>query len=202
MRVPEICRNVGNSPERGPGAFSRLLGLLVGAACLLTVTGLVSPAMANKGDCSQPFSSGADPTASDCAFILKIAVGIGSCQMCVCDVNGSASFSAADALLCLKGAVGQNVTLKCPTCTPVTTTTTTTKPITSTSSTTTSSTSSTTSTIPVSCESNSTCAPLGAPFRCNQFTGTCEKPCTANKDCKDFYECNANKYCAPPMLIY
>ncbi|MBI5503950.1 MAG: hypothetical protein HY899_04065 [Deltaproteobacteria bacterium] len=135
-------------------------------------------------------------------YILKSAIALVTCEFCVCDVNGSVSLTAADALLCLKHAVGQNVTLMCPDCVPVTTTTTTTKPPGSTSSTTTSSTSSTTSTLPVACESNSACAPLGSPYRCNPFTGKCEKPCNGTKDCKDFLECNPDKYCAPPLLLY
>lgn len=166
------------------------------------VVAMPSAGLAAKGDCSQPSTTGVSPTASDCVYILKAAIGLLPCEFCVCDVNGSVSLSAADALLCLKHAVGQNVTLNCPDCAPVTTTTTTTKPPGSTSSTTTSSTSSTTSTLPVACESNAACASLGPPFRCNPFTGKCEKPCNANRDCKDFLECNPDKYCAPPLLLY
>ncbi len=73
--------------------------------------------------CAQPVSSGAMPTASDCLFILKAAVGIGSCvPACVCDVNGDFNGTATDALACLNIAVGVQLPLACP-CSGSTTTT-------------------------------------------------------------------------------
>ena len=93
------------------------------------------------GDCGQPVTNGTTPTAADCLFILKAAVGTETCEpSCVCDTNNLAAITAADALLCLKKAVGQDILLTCPTpCGVVTTST----------STTSSSTSSSTSTVTV-----------------------------------------------------
>jgi hypothetical protein len=72
-------------------------------------------ANAAQGDCGQPVTNGADPTASDCLFILRSAVGSDTCTPeCVCNTNGQGVITASDALTCLKKAVGQNVTLVCP----------------------------------------------------------------------------------------
>jgi hypothetical protein len=73
--------------------------------------------------CAQPVTDGAAPTATDCLFILKAAVGIAQCQpSCVCDVNGDSSATATDALSCLNIAVGNDLPLACP-CMGSTTTT-------------------------------------------------------------------------------
>ncbi|HYB98885.1 MAG TPA: DUF4215 domain-containing protein [Candidatus Limnocylindrales bacterium] len=100
--------------------------------------GLFAPgaAAAAFGDCSQPVTSGSQPTASDCLYILRTGVGLADCELCVCDTNGSFSISATDALVCLKVAVDQPVPLQCPSCV-VSTSTTTTSTSSSSSSTTT-----------------------------------------------------------------
>jgi hypothetical protein len=102
---------------------------------------------AAQGDCSQPVSGGTSPTAADCLFILRAAVGAETCEpICVCDTTGAGGATAGDALLCLKKAVGQGVTLQCPIpCGTVTTSTSTTSS--STSSSTSTSFSSTTTTL-------------------------------------------------------
>ena len=65
--------------------------------------------------CSQPISTGSRPTASDCLFILKAAVGSVTCTpACMCAPKGSLPITATDALVCLKNAVGQPVALNCP----------------------------------------------------------------------------------------
>ncbi|HEY2773720.1 MAG TPA: choice-of-anchor tandem repeat NxxGxxAF-containing protein [Candidatus Binatia bacterium] len=66
--------------------------------------------------CGEPVTTGGSPKASDCLFILKVAVGSETCtpEDCVCNVNGDNHTTATDALLCLKKAVGQDVTLNCP----------------------------------------------------------------------------------------
>ena len=56
-------------------------------------------------------------TASDALFVLRAAVGSASCELCVCDVNGSGTVTASDALVVLRRAVGQPVELACPACT-------------------------------------------------------------------------------------
>jgi hypothetical protein len=57
--------------------------------------------------------------------------------------------------------------------------------------------------MPVRCTTNAACAALPKGFRCNPLLGTCEKPCTRNADCRDFYECDKpTGYCRPPLLLY
>ena len=170
-------------------------------ACALALLCLaVSPSLAANGDCGQPVSSGSSPMANDCGYILKVAVGSKPCDACVCDVNGSASSTTVDALICLKKAVGQPVTLACPSCVVTTTTTVSAdKP-----STTSTSTTSTTTTIPVRCNDNGDCSGLQSGFRCNPNSDTCEKPCTRNADCHGIYdECNKSTgYCQEKLLLF
>jgi hypothetical protein len=86
-----------------------------GALALLLA---VSPAIhAENGDCGIPFTSGAVPKASDALFVLRSAVGLVDCALCVCDVNSSDEITTTDALLDLRKVVGQNVALDCPACT-------------------------------------------------------------------------------------
>ena len=90
----------------------RHVGIL--AAVVLLVSG-DDVARAAQGDCSQPVSTQSTPTASDCLFILRAAVGLESCvPECICAPSGSLPASATDALVCLRKAVGQPVTLACP----------------------------------------------------------------------------------------
>jgi hypothetical protein len=93
---------------RGEVVVTNVISLVV--SILLTS----APAMAAQGDCGQPVSNGAQPTASDCLFILKVAVGSQTCApVCICDTNGDGGTAATDALVCLKKAVGQAVALQC-----------------------------------------------------------------------------------------
>ena len=97
------------------------------AALTITAALMMAPAVASaaKGDCGQPQTNGTNPTATDCLFILKTAVGAVTCEpACVCNVNNAGGVTATDALTCLKKAVGQPVTLDCgPGCGSTTTTT-------------------------------------------------------------------------------
>lgn len=64
--------------------------------------------------CGRPATTGDTPTASDSLYILRAAVGTRTCTPeCICDVNADDVVRASDALLCLKKAVGQDVTLDC-----------------------------------------------------------------------------------------
>jgi hypothetical protein len=87
-------------------------------AVALLVGVLAAPRIASgaQGDCSQPVSAGASPVASDCLFILRVAVALQACtpQACVCDPTGDGNTTASDALTCLKKAVGEPTTLLCP----------------------------------------------------------------------------------------
>ena len=100
---------------------------MTGAVCVAVLVGLMSlasPASAGQGDCAQPVSAGLAPVASDCLFILNVAVGSDTCSPeCACAPKGTLPATASDALVCLSIAVGGTAPLACP-C-PVETTTTT-----------------------------------------------------------------------------
>lgn len=64
--------------------------------------------------CAQPTSTGPTPTASDALAILRTAIGSLRCRLCICDVDDTGSVVATDALITLKRAVGQAITLNCP----------------------------------------------------------------------------------------
>ncbi len=96
--------------RRLPVSFSVAL-VLIGLC-----SGWASSANAAPGDCGQPASTGADPTATDALVVLRTAVGSESCVVCVCDVDSSGTTTASDALLVLKSAVGSPVSLTCVAC--------------------------------------------------------------------------------------
>jgi hypothetical protein len=75
-----------------------------------------SRAHAALGDCGQPVSAGGAPTASDALFILGAAVGVQTCELCVCDTNNSGGVTAGDALTTLSAAVGTGAVLTCEPC--------------------------------------------------------------------------------------
>lgn len=54
--------------------------------------------------------------AGDALFTLRAAVQTVTCVLCVCDVDDSGTVLATDALIVLKSAVGQDVSLTCPPC--------------------------------------------------------------------------------------
>jgi hypothetical protein len=92
------------------------------AACLSAGTGVAAAA---QGDCIQPVSTGPVPTVGDCLYILRAAVHLESCSpTCICAPKGTLPATAADALVCLKKVVGQQVALDCPCAGGSTTTTT------------------------------------------------------------------------------
>jgi len=57
-----------------------------------------------------------DVTASDALFSLTVAVGLESCDSCICDADGSGGVTAVDALMILKNAVGLGLPTSCPPC--------------------------------------------------------------------------------------
>jgi hypothetical protein len=71
-------------------------------------------ALAGQGDCAQPVSEGADPTATDALAVLNGAVGLLACELCTCDVNNSGTVTATDALSVLQNAIGTGPPLVCP----------------------------------------------------------------------------------------
>jgi hypothetical protein len=85
------------------------------AASVSTTMPLGSTRGIGIAPCAQPISVGPSPTATDCLFILGVAVGLAACDPpCVCDVNGDFQRTASDALICLKVAVGVSAPLDCP----------------------------------------------------------------------------------------
>jgi Tol biopolymer transport system component len=84
------------------------------------------PAVEPPEECGDPVPDGALAAgrpegprlvrASDALYMLRAAVGSGTCELCVCDVDGNGSVAATDALITLKIAVGQPLTLQCPAC--------------------------------------------------------------------------------------
>ena len=86
-----------------------------GVSSLLITALLIAagPAHADFGDCTQPVSTGPDPVATDCLFILRTAVFLETCNPdCVCAPKGSLPVTATDALLCLNIATFQPVALR------------------------------------------------------------------------------------------
>lgn len=79
------------------------------------VAGTAPVSHAGLGDCSQPVTTGADPVATDCLRVLRVAVGTQTCSAnpCICRPKGGATTKASDALVCLQYSVGQPVTLDC-----------------------------------------------------------------------------------------
>ena len=66
--------------------------------------------------CGDPDDSGA-VNATDALVVLRVAVSLESCDLCVCNVDAVGGFtSASDALRVLNAAVGLPVALTCPTC--------------------------------------------------------------------------------------
>ena len=88
------------------------IGLVLGLA-------IAGNGWAGNLDCGQPVSAGTSPTATDALFILKVAVGSGDCDLCVCDTDDSGATTASDALRTLNRAVGTSVEFTCPNCSPV-----------------------------------------------------------------------------------
>lgn len=62
------------------------------------------------------FADAANVTASDALAVLNAAVGLFACELCVCDVDGSGTLAATDALQTLRVAVGLGGALDCPAC--------------------------------------------------------------------------------------
>lgn len=108
--------------------YDRTVGRLLVAGVLGLVTlALAWPparAQADLGDCGQPASDAANPTASDALATLRAAVGVGSCALSVCDVDGTCSITAGDALRVLRRAVGDASVIFACTCGATTTSTT------------------------------------------------------------------------------
>ncbi len=71
----------------------------------VVLVGFAAQAQADRGDCGQPITDGAHPTASDALYTLKAAVGMHECEGAVCDVDADCQIGASDALLTLHGSL-------------------------------------------------------------------------------------------------
>jgi hypothetical protein len=81
-----------------------------------TTTSTTTTTTIGNGRCGFPATDGENPSAADALSALKAAVGILTCPLCVCDVDGGGSVGASDALAILRAAVGLGVNLNCPAC--------------------------------------------------------------------------------------
>ena len=54
--------------------------------------------------------------AADALAVMRAAVGLAPCELCICDTDSSSKVTAADALRVLVAAVGVDVQLTCPPC--------------------------------------------------------------------------------------
>ena len=97
-------------PYHGAVGIDDIVLALVTSASTTTTT------LGCSGYCGNPVSgvSAGTATTSDALYILRVAVGQGTCEPCVCDVNDSGGISASDALLTLAASVGGPVSLTCP----------------------------------------------------------------------------------------
>jgi len=96
----------------------------VSSTTTVTIPSSTTTTLPSGGACADPValtagrSTDADVvTASDALFILSAAVGAQTCELCICDADGSGGIFATDALLTLQFAVDLPVTLQCPPCT-------------------------------------------------------------------------------------
>lgn len=112
--------------------FGTMRSIFFAAVLVLSMFGVFHAEVASaQTQCAQPVSTGEEPTASDCLYILRVAVGTLACPEadCLCDTDGSGATTATDALGCLKRAVGdQGIDLICCGSTTTTSTTSTTMP--------------------------------------------------------------------------
>jgi hypothetical protein len=173
-------------------------GVGASVAALAAVVVIGSSAVADQGDCSQPASSGPEPVATDCLYILNVAVGLLTCSPeCACAPKGTLPISATDALTCLASVVGGSIAPDCPCDTTTTSTIATTSTSTSTTTEYNPTTTSTTTTLPDPCDPNpcqngGECTPLGGgDFSCSCFpewTGpTCEDCGTQCSENEQYY---------------
>jgi hypothetical protein len=120
---PRIAYDADHQQGGGCGTFTdtRLTRFALfdqpGAPTTTTTT------LPQPGACADPVAltagtsaRGSLVTASDALFILNAAVGLVSCEPCICDVDGQGSVAASDALLALKKAVDELIELSCPPC--------------------------------------------------------------------------------------
>ncbi len=98
------------------GVCRLLRGVSLMVTLLLPALSAPSVTLGAQGDCGQPVSAGTTPTATDALVVLRVAVHLSSCDLCVCDTDNSGAVTATDALAVLQRSVGAAVTLTCSGC--------------------------------------------------------------------------------------
>jgi len=93
---------VGGSEECDDGNSTFATGEYCGANCVLV-------------PCGKPTGTALPVKSSDAQYTLRAAVGLVSCCLRVCDVDGLGTIVASDAQRLLRIAVGQSLALLCPT---------------------------------------------------------------------------------------
>jgi hypothetical protein len=102
------------SPRTRPVHPSAKAAGIAGAALFSLL--VISPD-ALAATCAQPLSEDEPrPAASDALFVLRSAVDIEGCRLCICDVDGSGKTNSTDALLTLRSAVGLETDVNCREC--------------------------------------------------------------------------------------
>ena len=81
-----------------------------------STTSSTTTTMALPPSCGRPLAVGIKSTARDALYILRAAIDLEACQLCLCDTDGSGSITAADARRALLVAVDLDVALNCPAC--------------------------------------------------------------------------------------
>ena len=67
-----------------------------------------------RGSCGDAAAEFGAVTATDAIYILRAAIGLGTCDACVCDVDDTGAITTTDALRTLQHAVGLDIPLQCP----------------------------------------------------------------------------------------
>lgn len=122
LSIPEDSPVVGvglalHCPATDQRGVDRPLPCAVGAVEPVVATSLVcGEASEVPGNLRAGLTAPRVITASDALIVLSASVGIAECPLCVCDVNDSGGITATDALLVVRYAVGQPLTLECPPC--------------------------------------------------------------------------------------
>ena len=87
-----------------------------------STTSTTTPSTSTTTTTTVPVATCGDPTgdsattATDALLTLNAAVGLASCALCTCDIDGSTTVTASDALFILNVAVGQPLDSACPPC--------------------------------------------------------------------------------------
>ncbi|MFT4570570.1 MAG: hypothetical protein ACI8TX_000260 [Hyphomicrobiaceae bacterium] len=92
-------------------SFSRLAAASSILILLLTSSG------AAAATCGQPVTAAeSNASARDALFVLRSAVDLVGCRLCICDVDGNGRTNTTDALLALRNAVGLEIETSCRQC--------------------------------------------------------------------------------------